>query len=72
MPIRQTIGGSRLKGGRKNQRSTGQGRGSRLKGTNQRSASDDSGEQASPYPNSMPWERGRSLDQLIVTVWRRM
>ena len=24
------------------------------------------------HPNSMPWERGRSLDQLIVTVWRRM
>ena len=23
-------------------------------------------------PNSMPWARGRSVDQFTVTVWRRM
>ena len=25
-----------------------------------------------PYPKSIPCARGRSPDQLIVTVWRRM
>ncbi len=25
-----------------------------------------------PQPKSMPWASGSSLDQLIVTVWRRM